>query len=88
MLAHHTVNHCIMKPGDLLGTGTSSGPLRENWGSLLEIAFNGTKPITLRGGAERSFLEDGDTVIMSGYCQIGTHQIGFGELIGTILPAK
>jgi fumarylacetoacetase len=88
MLAHHTVNHCIMKPGDLLGTGTISGPLRENWGSLLEIAFNGTKPIILQDGCERSFLGDGDTVIMSGYCQIGAHQIGFGELAGTILPAK
>lgn len=88
MLAHHTVNNCIMKPGDLLGTGTISGPLRENWGSLLEIAFNGKQPITLREGGERSFLEDGDSVIMSGYCQAGAHKIGFGELVGTIMPAK
>ena len=87
MLAHHTVNHCIMKPGDLLGTGTISGPERENWGSLLEISFNGAQPIQLDDGNERTFLEDGDTVIMSGYCQVGGHKIGFGELEGTILPA-
>lgn len=88
MLAHHTVNHCIMKTGDLLGTGTISGPERRNWGSLLEIAFNGTQPIELSNGETRSFLLDGDTVIMSGACQVGTHRIGFGELIGVISPAR
>ena len=88
MLAHHTVNHCIMKPGDLLGTGTISGPERENWGSLLEISLNGTQTIQLDDGSERTFLEDGDTVIMTGYCQIGSHKIGFGVLEGTILPAS
>lgn len=84
MLAHHTVNHCIMKPGDLLGTGTISGPNRENWGSLLEITFNGTQPLILEDGKERRFLEDGDTVIMTGYCENDHYKIGFGTLEGTI----
>ncbi len=85
MLAHHTVNHCIMKTGDLLGTGTISGPSRHNWGSLLEIAFNGTNPIELANGETRSFLRDGDTVIMSGLCQVGSHRVGFGELVGVVV---
>lgn len=84
MLAHHTVNQCIMKPGDLLGTGTISGVERDNWGSLLEISFNGTRPIKLIDGIERTFLEDGDKVIFTGYCQIGRTKIGFGSLEGTI----
>jgi fumarylacetoacetase len=84
MLAHHTINHCIMKPGDLFGTGTISGPAKENWGSLLEITFNGTQPIQLKDGSQRTFLEDGDTVIMTGYCDGGTYQIGFGSVEGTI----
>jgi fumarylacetoacetase len=87
MLAHHTVNHCIMKPGDLFGTGTISGFERENWGSLLEMTFNGAEPLRLNGGEERRFLEDGDTVIMTGFCQIGEYRLGFGSLEGTILAA-
>lgn len=85
MLAHHTVNHCIMKTGDLLGTGTISGPLREQWGSLLEMAFNGSQPVTLSNGETRTFLNDGDTVILSGVCRAGKHQLGFGELWGTVV---
>lgn len=88
MLAHHTVNNCIMRPGDLLGTGTISGPERENWGSLLEIAFNGSQPITLKNGETRSFLQDGDTLVMSGFCEINGHKIGFGEVSGKIMPAR
>lgn len=87
ILAHHTVNHCIMKPGDLLGSGTISGSNRENWGSLLEITFNGTKPIELQDGQKRTFLEDGDSVIITGYCQAEHYMIGFGSLEGTILCA-
>lgn len=87
ILAHHTVNNCIMKPGDLLGSGTISGPGRESWGSLLEISFNGAKPIALSEGLERTFLEDGDTVIMTGYCESGPYKIGFGSLEGTISAA-
>lgn len=84
MLAHHTVNNCIMKPGDLLGTGTISGLDRASWGSLLEISFNGKKPIKLNDGTERTFLEDGDTIIITGYCQTSKGKIGFGSLEGTI----
>lgn len=84
MLAHHTVNGCIMKPGDLLGTGTISGLERDNWGSLLEISFNGKQPLQLDEGIERTFLKDGDTVIFTGHCQIGDTTIGFGELEGMI----
>lgn len=84
MLAHHTVNNCIMRPGDLLGTGTISGPERRNWGSLLEISFNGKQPIMLNDGSERSFLEDGDTLIITGYCQTSKAKIGFGTLEGVI----
>lgn len=85
MLAHHTINNCIMKPGDLLGSGTISGPSRDSWGSLLEITFNGAQPIKLNDGSERTFLEDGDTVIFTGYCESGSFKIGFGELEGTII---
>ncbi|VEG92472.1 fumarylacetoacetase [Legionella spiritensis] len=88
MLAHHTVNNCIMRPGDLLGTGTISGSERENWGSLLEITFNGKEPLKLKDGSERAFLEDGDTIIMTGYSEIGNYKIGFGSVEGTILPAN
>lgn len=87
ILAHHTVNHCIMKPGDLLGSGTISGPSRENWGSLLEITFNGTQPIKLKDGSERKFLENGDTIIFTGYCATEKYKIGFGSLEGTITPS-
>jgi len=80
----YTVNHCIMRPGDLLGSGTISGPNRENWGSLLEITFNGAQPIKLNDGHERTFLEDGDTVIMTGYCEAEHYKIGFGSLEGTV----
>lgn len=85
MLAHHTVNGCIMKTGDLLGTGTISGPEKGSWGSLLEISFNGREPIVLNDGSERTFLEDGDTIIMTGYCQTTKGRIGFGSLEGLIL---
>lgn len=87
MLAHHTVNNCIMTTGDLLGTGTISGSERQNWGSLLEITFNGKEPIKLNDGSERRFLEDGDTVIITGYCQTSKGKIGFGSLEGVIVPA-
>lgn len=88
ILAHHTVNNCIMKAGDLLGSGTISGPSRENWGSLLEITFNGTQPIKLSNGNERKFLEDGDTIIFTGYCENEHYKIGFGNLEGTVLPPQ
>lgn len=88
MLSHHTINNCIMKPGDLLGSGTISGPMRNNWGSLLEMTFNGINPIPLQDGHERCFLEDGDTIIMKGHVKGEHYQIGFGSVKGTIFPAK
>ena len=88
MLAHHTVNNCIMNPGDLLGTGTISGAERKNWGSLLEITLNGQEPIKLDDGIERAFLEDGDKVIISGYCQTSKGKIGLGSLEGLITQAN
>src|SRR3990167_5667430 len=87
LLAHHTVNNCRMQPGDLLGTGTISGADSTSWGSLLEISCNGTKPIKLADGSERTFLEDGDSIIFTGYCEAKGYQLGFGSLEGTITPA-
>lgn len=87
MLAHHTVNHCIMQTGDLLGTGTISGPERQNFGSFLEISNNGANPFVLPNGEERKFLEDGDILFFTAYCQNDQYRIGFGELSGQILPA-
>ena len=88
MLAHHTVNGCNLKPGDLLGSGTQSGPLPEQAGSLLELTSAGKRPIALAGGETRSFLEDGDRVILRGWCERpGYARIGFGEAVGTVLTA-
>ncbi|KAM6425969.1 fumarylacetoacetase isoform 3-T3 [Liasis olivaceus] len=87
-LAHHTVNGCNIRPGDLLASGTISGPEPENFGSMLELSWNGTKTIDLGNGQSRTFLQDGDEVIMTGYCQGKGHRIGFGECSGKILPAR
>ena len=86
-LAHHAVSGCAMRTGDLLGSGTISGPTRDSLGSLLETTRNGSEPLDLPEGRQRSFLEDGDTVILRGWCQGDGHRIGFGECVGTILPA-
>ncbi|MDP5029190.1 fumarylacetoacetase [Paraglaciecola sp.] len=89
MLAHHTINGCNMRPGDLLGSGTQSGPHASEAGSLLELSQGGKQAVTLKNGETRSFLEDGDTVIMRGHCaKQGAKRIGFGEVTGTLLPAK
>ena len=89
LVAHHTVNGCNLRSGDLLGTGTLSGPLPEQAGSLLELSQGGKQPIILPNGESRSFLEDGDTVILRGYClRQGFRRIGFGECRGTVLPAR
>jgi fumarylacetoacetase len=86
-LAHHTVNGCNMRAGDLCASGTISGPTPDSYGSMLEIAWKGTKPITLADGSTRTFLNDGDTAVMRGYCEKDGVRIGFGEVFGTILPA-
>ncbi|MFK0571373.1 fumarylacetoacetase [Endozoicomonas sp.] len=88
MVAHHTVNGCNLQPGDLLGSGTQSGPKPEEAGSLLELSNGGKKPLSLPNGENRTFLEDGDTVIFKGYCEKQGHaRIGFGNVQATILPA-
>ncbi|MFI4890947.1 MAG: fumarylacetoacetase [Steroidobacterales bacterium] len=88
MLAHHTVGGCNLRCGDLLGSGTLSGPLPEEAGSLLELTGGGAHDITLSSGEKRTFLEDGDRVILRGRCvRAGFAAIGFGEATGRILPA-
>jgi len=89
MVAHHTVNGCNFKPGDFLGSGTQSGPDSGEEGSMLELSVGGKKQIDLGNGETRTFLEDGDAVIMRGYCaKDGAARIGFGEVVSTVLPAK
>ena len=87
-LAHHTVNGCNIRGGDLIGSGTISGPTEGSYGSMLELAWKGTKPLLLNDGTERRFIFDGDTVVMRGYCQNEGLRIGFGEVKSTLLPAK
>ncbi|XP_035670137.1 fumarylacetoacetase-like [Branchiostoma floridae] len=86
-LAHHTVNGCSMRPGDLLASGTISGETEDSYGSMLELCWKGTKEIDIGGGQTRKFLKDGDEVILSGYCQGEGYRVGFGECTGKILPA-
>lgn len=87
-LAHHAVNGCNLRPGDLLATGTISGPTPDSFGSMLELAWKGTKPIRLGSEETRTFLEDSDRVMMTGWCQGTGYRIGFGEVAGAILPAS
>ena len=86
-LAHHTVSGCNTKVGDLMGSGTISGPSPDSWGSLLELTWNGERPIALQGGAKRSFLEDGDEVVITGWCQGEGYRVGFGEVRAQIFAA-
>ncbi|MDM0113739.1 fumarylacetoacetase [Variovorax sp. J22R133] len=89
MVAHHTVNGCNLRAGDLFGSGTLSGPEAGQGGSLLELSDGGKRPVELANGETRTFLEDGDTVILRAYCQReGFRRIGFGECRGTVLPAR
>ncbi len=86
LIAHHTVNGCNLQPGDLLGSGTLSGPSADQAGSLLELTQGGKEPLALPNGEKRTFLEDGDTLILRGYCEAeGFTRIGLGEASGTIL---
>ncbi|XP_062327846.1 fumarylacetoacetase isoform X2 [Osmerus eperlanus] len=86
-LAHHTVNGCNVRPGDLLASGTISGPDPESFGSLLELSWRGSKSIDLGGGETRTFLRDGDQVTITGYCEGNGYRVGFGPCVGSILPA-
>jgi fumarylacetoacetase len=87
-LVHHASSGCAMKVGDLLGSGTISGPEKDQRGSLLEVSWNGTEPVELASGVKRTFLEDGDSLVMRGWCQGDGYRVGFGEVEGTILAAE
>ncbi|MFW2544944.1 fumarylacetoacetase [Primorskyibacter sp. 2E107] len=86
-LAHHTTSGCPMRVGDLLGSGTISGPEKHQRGALLELSWSGKEPITLDTGETRSFLKDGDTVTLRGAARGDGYQVGFGACSGTVLPA-
>ena len=86
-LAHHSTSGCPMRAGDLLGSGTISGPERQNRGSMLELSWGGKEPLMLTDGEERTFLQDGDTVVLSGAARADDYKIGFGTCAGTLLPA-
>jgi len=85
-LAHHTVNGCNIKGGDMMASGTISGPTPDSFGSMLELSWAGSKQIKLDDGSERKFILDGDTVIMKGWCDNNTIRIGFGEVKNKVLP--
>lgn len=87
-LAHHTVNGCNIRTGDLMGSGTISGPTEDSYGSMLELCWKGTKPLKMNDGTERRFILDGDTVIMRGHCEANGVRIGFGEVKAKLLAAK
>ena len=86
-LAHHTINGCRVNSGDMMGSGTISGPTDASFGSMLELSWGGQKPVPLNDGTERKFINDNDTVIIRGYCQKEHLRIGFGEVSSKLLPA-
>ena len=85
-LAHHTINGCRVNSGDMMGSGTISGPTEDSFGSMLELSWGGQKPLQLNDGTERKFINDNDTVTMKGFCQNGQIRIGFGEVKSKLLP--
>jgi fumarylacetoacetase len=87
-LAHHTVSGCNTRVGDLMGSGTISGPTADSFGSLLELTWNGKKPIELDEGGTRTFIDDGDELTLAGWCQGDGYRVGFGTCVGEVLPAK
>jgi len=87
-LAHQTVNGCNVRAGDLYGSGTISGKEKSSYGSMLELTWKGTQPIKMSDGTERKFINDGDTVIMRGYCKNEEVRIGFGECVGKVKKAR
>ena len=86
-LAHHTVNGCNLQPGDLLASGTISGPTEESRGCMLELTWRGANPLKLPNGEMRKWLEDGDTLTITGWCDGDGYRIGFGEVSGRVLPS-
>ena len=87
-LAHHTSNGCRVNSGDMMGSGTISGPTPDSYGSMLELTWGGKNPVKMPDGSERKFINDGDTVIMKGFCQNDKVRIGFGEVSSKLLPAN
>ncbi len=87
-LAHHTITGCNVQPGDLYASGTISGENEDSYGSMLELSWKGEKPITFPNGEERTFIEDGDTITMTGYAEGEGYRVGFGNVTGKIKPAK
>jgi len=85
--AHQTINGCNVRAGDLMGSGTISGPTKNSYGSMLELTWGGKEPITLNDGSTRTFINDLDNVILRGYCETSEVRIGFGKCTGKILPA-
>lgn len=85
-LAHHTSNGCRVNSGDMMGSGTISGPTPDSYGSMLELTWGGKNPIKLNDGTERKFLNDGDTVIIKGFCKNNGTRLGFGEVSSKLLP--
>jgi fumarylacetoacetase len=86
-LAHHTVSGCNTRVGDLMGSGTISGPTRESFGSMLELSWGGKNPVSLSTGGTRGFIEDGDELTLAGWCQGDGYRIGFGPCVGKVMPA-
>ncbi len=86
-LAHHTVNGCNVNVGDMMGSGTISGPEKHEYGSMMELSWKGTQPLKLNDGSERKFINDNDTVILRGYCLKDGIRVGFGECSATVLPS-
>ena len=88
MLAHHTLGGCNLRPGDLLGSGTVSGPTPAEAGALIELSQAGQRPVALSTGEHRAFLQDGDAIALSAWCERpGAVRIGFGSAQGQVLPA-
>ncbi len=87
-LAHQTINGCNINIGDMYGSGTISGPTSDSYGSMLELSWQGTKPVKLNNGSMRKFIADNDTIIMRGYATNGDYRVGFGDCVTKILPAK
>ena len=87
-LAHHTITGCPVRPGDLMASGTISGPEKRSRGCLLELTWRGTEPVELPGGETRKFLLDGDTLTLRGTARRDGVRIGFGDVTGTIVPAR
>ena len=86
-LAHHTINGCRVNSGDMMGSGTISGPTPDSYGSMLELSWGGKNTIPMKDGTERKFINDNDTVIIKGYCENNEVRIGFGECSSKLLPA-